>query len=77
MPLVKFITNLGSRDGAALGLDYTECSKDAVVEVTQAQADKLIGLAAVLADKGEKATPKVAEHAPKAAPPEHEPKKGH
>lgn len=38
---VKFRTNLGSRDGKALGLDYEKCLDGKTVDVTEEQAMEL------------------------------------
>lgn len=39
---VQFLTNLGSRDAAALELDHTECTIDAVVDVPEKAGEELI-----------------------------------
>lgn len=46
MPKVQFKTNIGSRDASALGLDFSECTIDSVMDVdndTFASIKKLCG----------------------------------
>lgn len=38
---VEFITNLGSRDAQRFNLDYTQCTKGAVIEVENTLGDSL------------------------------------
>ena len=58
--LVKFAINIGSRDALALGLDHTECTRDAVLDLPDAKVaavKKLCGeFSVVPADKKSKAS---------------------
>ena len=40
--IVEFITNLGSREAIAMGLDFKECAQSALLEVDSKTGDSLV-----------------------------------